>query len=230
LAVCLAAGCAAHRPPAAASAATDAAARGAPVDSLSDYIRRVRQLSVTAVPARSTAGRLEQQDAALAEALRALAGAPSAARHRAAADAYLRRGVLDAAYDHFARAARLDRSDAASYEGMARIWREWGLPHLGLGDAHRAIYHAPKAASARNTLGTLLQSLGDHRAARAAYARALALDPEAAYALNNLCHLSVVERKKAEAARFCQQALALQPGLAEARGNLALALTLGPDR
>ena len=30
------------------------------------------------------------------------------------------------------------RSDAAAYDGLARIWRDWGCRNLGLADAHRA--------------------------------------------------------------------------------------------
>ena len=41
-----------------------------------------------------------------------------------------------------------------------RVWRDWGLPALALGDAHRAIYYAPQSASARNTYGTVMQALG----------------------------------------------------------------------
>jgi tetratricopeptide (TPR) repeat protein len=225
--LCLAAGCAPHRRAAGFSPGPEAPT-GAPRETLVDYIARVRHRSMAAV-ARSTAGRLEEQNADLSAALRELRSAPSAAGHRAVAEIYVRIRVLDAAFDHFDRATRLDRSDAAAYEGLARIWRDWGLPHLGLADAHRAIHYAPQSASARNTLGTLLQTLGQYGEARAAYEQALARDAEAAYALNNLCHLSLAEGKKAEAVRLCRQALALQPGLPEARGNLALAEASGSE-
>ena len=59
--------------------------------------------------------------------------------------------MLDAAYRHFNRALALNPRDAAAYEGLARVWRDWGLPQLALGDAHRATFFAPQSASARNT-------------------------------------------------------------------------------
>ena len=52
-----------------------------------------------------------------------------------------------------------------------------------MGDAHRAVYYAPQSAAAHNTLGTIMQALGQDEAARSAYELASALDPKAAYAV-----------------------------------------------
>ena len=41
-------------------------------------------------------------------------------------------GVLDYAFRHFQRAVVLEPCDAAAYDGMARIWRDWGMPDLAL--------------------------------------------------------------------------------------------------
>ena len=123
------------------------------------------------------------------------------------------------AYDHYRRATLLDREDGAAYDGLARIWRDWGMPHLGLGDARRA-------ASRRGRPGA--QQLGTSAGAResaqgpAAYEQALVLDPSAAYALNNLCYLSFVEARPRERSRLCKRASALDPSLVAARHNLAL--------
>ena len=84
--------------------------------------------------------------------------------------------MLDAAYRNFNRAIALNPRDAAAYEGLARVWRDWGLPALALGDAHRATYYAPQSASARNTYGTVMQALGRYDDARAAYELASRLD------------------------------------------------------
>ena len=57
-----------------------------------------------------------------------------------------------------------------------RAWRGRGaMPGSrisAMGDAHRAIYYAPKSAAARNTLGTLFQALGRRAEARTQYERA----------------------------------------------------------
>jgi Flp pilus assembly protein TadD len=109
------------------------------------------------------------------------------------------------------------------YDLRARIWRDWGFAALALGDAHRAVHHAPNAAGPLNTLGTVLQALGRHDEARRAYEQAVDLDPSAAYALNNLCYLFVVQGNAGAGQAACRQALALEPALAVARNNLALA-------
>jgi Flp pilus assembly protein TadD len=102
------------------------------------------------------------------------------------------------------------------------VWRDWGLPHLGLGDAHRAAYYASESAAVQNTLGTLLQALGYRTEARRAYQAALSLNADAAYALNNLCYLSFLEGKASQAISECRDALRIDPALSAARNNLAL--------
>src|SRR5262245_10179399 len=103
---------------------------------------------------------VEATDAQLAAALLAASVAPSPAAYRRVAREYRRVGIADQAHEYFTRAIHLDPTDAASYEALARIWRDWGTPDLGLADAYRAVHYAPDSPSAANTLGTLLQALG----------------------------------------------------------------------
>lgn len=131
----------------------------------------------------------EDADRPLAEALESLEVSPTAANHRAVGDAYYRAGVLDLAFEHFTMATELDPRDAAGYEAMARIWRDWGFPHLGIADAQRAVFHAPGAPGPVNTLGTLLAAMGRGDDAMECFERALRLDPGAAYAWENLCQV-----------------------------------------
>ncbi|MGH9313307.1 MAG: tetratricopeptide repeat protein, partial [Vicinamibacterales bacterium] len=158
----------------------------------------------------------------LAAAVASLQAFPTAAAWGLVAAEYARLGILDAAYDHYRQAVALDPRDAAAYDALARIWRDSGLPHVGLGDARRAVYFAPHSAEAHNTLGTLLHALGQRRAARDAYEFALMLDPGAAYALNNLCYLSLLEGDSSGAIALCRRAIVLDPSLSPARRNLAL--------
>jgi Flp pilus assembly protein TadD len=164
---------------------------------------------------------IEASDPALSAALLKLAIASTPEAHRTVADRYRALGILDMAHDHFLQASQLDRSDAAAYEGLARILRDWGFPQLGLADASRAVYYAPLSASAHNTLGTLLAPLGHASEARREYERAVQLDPTAAYALSNLCYLSFLEGETSKALTECQAALALDPTLLAARETLA---------
>lgn len=163
---------------------------------------------------------VEASDPTLSTALAQLAVVETPEAHRLVGGVYRELGVLDMAYDHFLRASQLDRADAAAYEGLARIWRDWGFPHLGLGDASRAVYYAPASASAHNTLGTVLAALGRNRDARREYERAVHLDPRAAYPLNNLCYLSFREGDVSRALAECRAALAFDPGMKAARETL----------
>ena len=175
------------------------------------------------VPSGTLAMTLEAQDERLSAVLLALAIAPRAATHRQAALEYRRLGVMDKAHEHFSNAVRFDPSDAASYDAMARIWRDWGAAHLGLADAYRAVHYAPDSAAAANTLGTLLQATENIEAAKLWYARAIHLDKSAWYALNNLCYAMVLTREAA--INTCQAAVAAAPGTKGkvAQNNLALA-------
>ena len=164
---------------------------------------------------------VETSDPALSAALLALSISATPDAHRVVAERYRELGILDMAYDHFLRASQLNRADASAYEGLARIWRDWGFPQLGLADASRAVYYAPSSASAHNTWGTLLAAVGHHGDARREYERAVQLDPRAAYALNNLCYLSFVEGDAPTALAECRAALSVDPALAAARGTLA---------
>jgi tetratricopeptide (TPR) repeat protein len=132
---------------------------------------------------------VESRDPALAAALLNVGLVASAAHHRAAADEYLRLGILDTAFDHLTAATRIDPRDAAAYDIRARIWRDWGFSDLGMADAARAVYYAPHSAAAHNTRGTLLVATGQIDDARREFEIALSLDPEASFARENLRYL-----------------------------------------
>lgn len=171
---------------------------------------------------------LEASDARLSVALLRLAAISDAASHREVGREYRRLGVLDKAHEHFSRAVAMEKTDAVSYEALARIWRDWGTPHLGLADAHRAVFYAPDSPSAANTLGTVLHRLHRIDAAMDWYARAISLDPAAAYALNNLCYAQVISGQ-AMARETCRRAVAAEPDSKVAQNNFALAHTAAGD-
>jgi tetratricopeptide (TPR) repeat protein len=194
-----------------------------PSPSLEESMAKIRHLMATARPEPKPAVKtLEETDPVLSAALKTLAAATTAENLYEVGAAYHRRGLLDRAHGYYMRALRLNPRYADAHEGVARLWRDWGLPQLGLGDAHRAIYYAPASASARNTLGTLLHAAGLRGPARDAYEMAAVLDRDAGYAFSNLCYLSFVEGKASQAIAECQRALRLDPTLAAARNNLGL--------
>jgi Flp pilus assembly protein TadD len=226
LALTLLSACASHQShaPELPSPTADAAPPGAP-ESLSEYMQKVRHLSVNARPLSKNEAveTLETRDPAIAAALLLATNQPTAERYEDLAEQYRERGVLDAAYRNFNRAIALNSRDAAAYEGLARVWRDWGQPALALGDAYRATYYAPRSASARNTYGTVMQALGHNDQARAAYEAASRLEPQAAYAVNNLCYLAFVEGRLDTAIATCRKALEIDPTMTAAHNNLALA-------
>jgi Flp pilus assembly protein TadD len=87
---------------------------------------------------------------------------------------------------------------------------------------------APDSASAANTLGTLLQGVGDTRSARQWFERAFILDPHASYALVNICYSAVMLGQR-DALDRCRRAVALAPASTVARNNLALAYAARGD-
>jgi len=190
---------------------------------------KVRQLSAEARPERPTSPTVEGHNRVLAAALAVATFAPSPAAYRQAAEEYRRFGIFDKAFQYLGMARALDSRDAATYDALARLWRDSGFPHLGLGDASRATYFAPMSPIVHNTLGTIFQALGRRTLARDEYERALRLDPDAAYALNNLCYGWVLEGDTRKAIAACEGALRLQPDLLAARNNLGLARAVNGD-
>jgi tetratricopeptide (TPR) repeat protein len=180
-------------------------------------------------PARASITQLETADPRLAAALLAANAAPSPQALRHVADEYLRLGIFDRAHDYLQQALTLDPRDGATYDALARRWRDGGFFDAALADAQRALYYAPRSAAAHNTLGTVFQALGRRQQARQEYARALELDPTAAYALNNLCYGWILDREPGKAVTACEAALKLNPALAAARNNLGLAYAAQGD-
>ncbi len=242
LAVCLlvpfGSACAARRvaatvpdPPAAPPAAvhTPATSEQAPGESAEAYVARMRALSAAArPPTQNAADSIETQDPALAAALAVLARTPGAAAHRLVAEQYRRLRVLDLAHSHLTTALRLDPADGAAYDGRARVWRDFGFPGLGLGDAYRAWHLMPRSPAAANTLGTIFEALGRLSEAREWYGRALGLEPDSAFALNNLCHVET-RLGGVGAVDTCRRALERSPDSRVVHNNLGLAYAAGGD-
>jgi len=196
---------------------------------LEEFMRKVRTLQAKATPKSSLLPTIETGNPQLAKALLLLAMHEDSQTHRLVAAEYRNAGVLDYAFRHYQRAVVLDPCDAAAFDGMARIWRDWGTFDLALSDAYRGLHCNPKSADLQNTLGTVLQALGDISGAARAYANAVALNPRAAYALNNLCYLNLERGQTESATRYCESALTIDPTFEVARNNLALAQAIQGD-
>ncbi len=153
---------------------------------------RPRTVNVTesSRPTKASLPTVESMHPELTSSLAALRAAPSAVAHLRVGLAYQRVLVLDLAIEHFDDALKMNARMAAAYDARARVWREWGLLGPAVGDAHRAVFFAPRWAGARNTLGTILTGLGDRASAAAAYRCAVQLEPAAVWARINLDRLN----------------------------------------
>jgi len=223
-------GCAstAHlRRPSAIDTRTPAAAVAAPGTSVEAALPVDARDGVTPRERRRTAATgavlLEHAFPDVAGAMVRHAVEPGVASELRLAQAFMRHGILDEASEHFTEATRLDPREGAAWEGLARVWRNWGVPGYALGDAYRAVYASPDSPVAQNTLGTVLLTLGRGSEARARFARAAALDPGAAYAWNNRCFAWLTEGNAEAAVPDCLRALAIDPDLSPAARNLAVA-------
>jgi tetratricopeptide (TPR) repeat protein len=151
-----------------------------PVDGTVD---KTRPLAVRKLPPKATVQSVETADPELAAALLRVSVMPTADNHRAVADEYMRLHIFDTADEYLTTALEIDPHNAMAWDGKARVWRDMGFPQAALPHASRAVHFAPASAETRNTLGTILQALGHHAAARAEYEKALSLDTT----LNTLC-------------------------------------------
>ena len=218
----VAAGCGAGRSAAHLTAQPPAPS---PKESLASFIEKTKEVQARAStqPVNVFGTTLETFDTELGAALLAAKVNPTSAAARRVAAAYARHGVFDKAHEYLQGAVKNDPRDAANYEALARLWRDVQMPHLGLSDAYRAVYYAPSWPVAHNTLGTILQAMSQRANARIEYERALALEPTAAYALNNLCYADILDGRTERAIQRCQEALKSDPLLRAAQNNLGLA-------
>jgi Flp pilus assembly protein TadD len=164
--------------------------------------------SVTTVSSRvsSSASSLENVYPELRDAMWQLRLAPTPAHYMAVARVYRQLGITDTAHDYLARSLAVNGPDPKVLDAMARLWRDWGQPQEGLTYAHRAVYMAPGWAAGQNTLGTVLFALGQRTEARKRFEQAVSLEPDAPWALQNLCVAYQAEGRTREAITACRKA------------------------
>ena len=125
----------------------------------------------------------------------------------------------------FAELSRLHRTSAAACYRRATAARERGAWTEAADWYRRALAAQPVHAEAHNDLGIALCALGDYAGAHKAFAQALAVRDDLVAAHVNLGQLLQSEfRDYRQAAVHYRAALAVDPGQAQARNNLALAL------
>jgi predicted O-linked N-acetylglucosamine transferase (SPINDLY family) len=125
----------------------------------------------------------------------------------------------------FAELSRLHRTSAAGCYRRATAARKRGAWTEAADWYRRTLAAQPVHAEAHNDLGIALCALGDYAGAHRAFAQALAVRDDLVAAQVNLGQLLQSEfRDYRQAAVHYRAALAVDPGQAQARNNLALAL------
>lgn len=177
--------------------------------------------------ARLRAGRLNEAEAEIAAALRAVPDYPEGM----AALALLR--LLQQRFDE---AGSLFRQSLDARDEQAEAWANYAalLARLGrVDDALRAVDRAvrlkPFLAGPQHLQGTLLQGAGQADAAADAFARALRADPDHTDARINLANTLRLLGRTAEAADVCRAGLERRPDDPALLTNLGVALQAAGD-
>jgi Flp pilus assembly protein TadD len=164
--------------------------------------------SINSVSSRmsSSISSLESVHPDLREATMRLRFAPTPGHHLEVARIYRRLKIFDTAHDYLATSLAVNGPHPEVLDALARLWRDWGQPGQGLSYAHRAVYLDPTWATPHNTLGTVLFALGQRTEARKQFEVAVSLEPNASWALQNLCVAYQAEGRTREAISTCRKA------------------------
>jgi tetratricopeptide (TPR) repeat protein len=112
----------------------------------------------------------------------------------------------------FTQAIAIEPSLVAAYVGRAGTFVASGNAKSAIADLKKAEELAPKNPEAPFRLGVLYQEQKAHKEAYAAYERALAIEPRAVLALNNLAWLAATRGERlAEATAWIEKARELAP-------------------
>ncbi|MCB2186693.1 MAG: tetratricopeptide repeat protein [Deltaproteobacteria bacterium] len=172
-------------------------------------------------------GRLNQMEGRLLEArdlfLRA-AGLPGCrvAVHRHLGEVHMALGRVKEAEESFNRAVKANPRDAAGLSGLAALYLDRGANReIALSLARRAVALAPEEPRGRRVLARALAETGRGAEATEILTRAVAELPGDPYLALMLGRDLAAQGRVDEARRQFQAALKLEPGLEEARQELA---------
>jgi tetratricopeptide (TPR) repeat protein len=171
---------------------------------------------------------LEVRDPVLSSLLDKVKAEPrSAEAHFNLGVVYHRYRVLDKAYGEFQNAIRLNPVNAAYYEVMGRLWRDWRAPQLGINDLQRALQLKPDFVEAWNSLGTIYDAIGDFTQSQQCYLKALEINSDLDFVHNNLCFSFLQQGDIERAIYHGNIAVRLNPDFKVAHNNLGIAYGMG---
>ena len=167
---------------------------------------------------------LEERDPTMSSLLNKIEADPrNAEAHFNLAVVYHCYRVFDKAYGEYQNAIRLNPVNAAYFESMGRLWRDWGAPQSGINDLQRALQLKPDFVEAWNSLGTIYDVLGDFIRSQQCYLKALDTNPDLDFVHNNLCFSFLQAGDLDRAIYHGNIAIRLNPDFKVAHNNLGLA-------
>ncbi|MCY3843252.1 MAG: tetratricopeptide repeat protein [Acidobacteria bacterium] len=146
---------------------------------------------------------------------------------------YMEVGQVALAEQELREALRLAPDFPDAHYNLGSVLQAQGSVRQAIGSYRRAIAIDPTYSEAHNNLGALLDTTGDRANALAHYRLAVEFGPREAAAHYNL-GLALMARRRAdepvtEAVEAFRQAVALDPGYADARASLGAALLVEGD-
>jgi tetratricopeptide (TPR) repeat protein len=173
---------------------------------------------------------LEQKHPVVASLLEKIQHDPSNPQnHYELASVYHRLQIFDKALLEYEKAIEFPSENPEYYEGMGRLWRDWGTPTSGISYLEKALDLRSSHPEAWNTLGTIYDQLGNFSEAQRCYLNALALNSELDFVYSNLCFSYLQTGEVQDAIYYGERAVQLNPNLIQARNNLGVAYGMADD-
>ena len=138
--------------------------------------------------------------------------------------AFLNKGDLDGAIEHFYKAIEIKPTYALVHSNLGIALRRQGMPDQALLHFTRALEIDPTLAAAHNNLGNLLAQEGRVDEAVKEFLQALKVRPDYAEAYYNLGLVMASRDRLQEAEEYLREALRLNPGSVRVTRQLALVL------
>ena len=171
-------------------------------------------------------GKRSEQVAALRRAAKLAPG--SGAIQLRLAEAYARTGKLEDAEEAFNRAIRLRPGDAEAHNRLGAFYWRQRRDEAAINQFLRVTQIAPGNPLGFNNLGGLYLAIGDRSRAKAAFEKAVALEPSYAV-LNNLGAMYYSDSEFGKAAKYFREALEMQDSDYRVWGGLGNSLRWAGD-
>jgi tetratricopeptide (TPR) repeat protein len=173
---------------------------------------------------------LEQKHPVVASLLEKIQHDPNNPQnHYELASVYHRLQIFDKALLEYEKAIEAASENPEYYEGVGRLWRDWGTPTSGINYLQKALDLRSSYPEAWNTLGTIYDQLRNFSQAQRCYLNALVLNSELDFVYSNLSFSYLQTGEVQEAIYYGERAVQLNPNLIQARNNLGAAYGMADD-